>query len=91
MPARPKKIKFLSNFELQLLLKGLNLQDKLNFDWLIFLIAKTGLRFSEAVALTPDDFDFTKQLLNVSKTFEITKNLVAFCQQKINLQLEKYN
>ncbi|WP_427902568.1 site-specific integrase [Mycoplasmopsis bovis] len=69
MPARPKKIKFLSNFELQLLLKGLNLQDKLNFDWLIFLIAKTGLRFSEAVALTPDDFDFTKQLLNVSKTW----------------------
>ncbi|UKS54463.1 site-specific integrase [Mycoplasma feriruminatoris] len=67
--AKPKKIKFLSNFELQLLLKQLNLKDKLNFDWLIFLIAKTGLRFSEAIALTPDDFDFTKQLLNISKTW----------------------
>ncbi|WP_330219827.1 hypothetical protein [Mycoplasma capricolum] len=66
--AKPKKIKFLSNFELQLLLKQLNLKDKLNFDWLIFLIAKTGLRFSEAIALTPEDFDFTKQLLNISKT-----------------------
>ncbi|EXU60779.1 site-specific integrase [Mycoplasma mycoides] len=67
--AKPKKIKFLSNFELQLLLKQLNLKDKLNFDWLIFLIAKTGLRFSEAIALTPEDFDFTKQLLNISKTW----------------------
>ncbi|SYV96250.1 Uncharacterised protein [Mycoplasma putrefaciens] len=31
-PAKPKKIKFLSNFELQLLLKQLNLKDSLNFD-----------------------------------------------------------
>ncbi|WP_036497633.1 site-specific integrase [Mycoplasma yeatsii] len=72
--AKPKKIKFLSSFELQLLLKQLKLTDKLNFDWLIFLIAKTGMRFSEAIALTPEDFDFSKQLLNVSKTWNYKEN-----------------
>ncbi|CAL59269.1 Tyrosine recombinase XerC [Mycoplasmopsis agalactiae] len=86
--ARPKKIKFLSNFELQLLLKELNLQDKLNFDWLIFLIAKTGLRFSEAVALTPDDFDFTKQLLNISKTWNY-KELGGFLPTKNKSSVRK--
>nr|WP_307925996.1 hypothetical protein [Mycoplasmopsis bovis] len=64
------------------MLKGLNLQDKLNFDWLIFLIAKTGLRFSEAVALTPDDFDFTKQLLNVSKTLKLQRIWWLFANKK---------
>ncbi|MDQ0567871.1 site-specific integrase [Mycoplasma yeatsii] len=72
--AKPKKIKFLSSFELQLLFKQLKLTDKLNFDWLIFLIAKTGMRFSEAIALTPEDFDFSKQLLNVSKTWNYKEN-----------------
>ncbi|PZV98692.1 site-specific integrase [Metamycoplasma auris] len=72
--AKPKKIKFLSSFELQLLLKQLKLTDKLNFDWLIFLIAKTGMRFSEAIALTPEDFDFSKQLLNISKTWNYKEN-----------------
>lgn len=38
-------------------------------DWLILLIAKTGMRFSEALALTPKDFDFSRQLLSVSKTW----------------------
>ncbi|WP_029608417.1 site-specific integrase [Mycoplasma simbae] len=66
---RKKKPKYLSQFELQLLLKTLKIEDKINMDWLILLIAKTGLRFSEAIAITPNDFDFSKQTLNVSKTW----------------------
>lgn len=65
-----KKKKFLSLFELQLLLKQLNLGEKLNWDWFILLIAKTGLRYAEAVALTPEDFDFQKQTISINKTWD---------------------
>ncbi|WP_215772479.1 site-specific integrase [Mesomycoplasma hyorhinis] len=67
-PAK-KRPKFLSLFQLQLLLKTLDLRTTINYDWLILLIAKTGLRYSEAIAVTPADFDFTKQILNISKTW----------------------
>jgi len=66
---REKKMKFLNQFELQALLKNLNLQNNINWDWFILLIAKTGLRFSEALALTPNDFDFSQQKLSVEKTW----------------------
>ncbi|BAP39318.1 site-specific integrase [Metamycoplasma canadense] len=64
-----KKVKFLSQFELQLLIKTLKLNETINLDWLILLIAKTGLRYSEALALTPQDFDFAKQTLTITKTW----------------------
>ncbi|MDH2999553.1 integrase [Chelonobacter oris] len=64
-----KKIKYLNQFELQALLNSLNLSPKLNWDWFILLIAKTGMRFSEALAITPDDFDFAHQTLQVNKTW----------------------
>ena len=64
-----KKVKYLSRYELQKLLADLTIGEEIDYDWLILLIAKTGLRFSEAVAITPADFDFTKQLLNVEKTW----------------------
>ena len=66
---RKKKIKFLNQFELQKLISDLNLNDKPNYDWLILLIAKTGMRCSEAVALTPNDFDFNRQYITVNKTW----------------------
>ena len=69
----PKKIKYLNQFELHTLLSGLDLHDKINWDWLILLIAKTGMRFSEALALTPKDFDFTHQTLSISKTWDYKK------------------
>lgn len=50
-----KKPKFLNQYELQSLLKELELNNEINWDWFILLIAKTGLRFSEALALTPKD------------------------------------
>lgn len=65
----PKKMKYLNQFELHTLLDTLELGGEINWDWLILLVAKTGLRFSEALALTPRDFDFSHQLLSVSKTW----------------------
>lgn len=67
-PAKKKK-KFLSQYELQMLLKNLTLGDTVNWDWFILLVAKTGMRFSEALAITPQDFDFAHQTLSVSKTW----------------------
>ena len=64
-----KKPKFLSQFELQALLKNLILLDKPNWDWFIMLVSKTGLRFSEALALTPSDFDFTKHKIRITRTW----------------------
>ena len=65
-----KKKKYLSRYELQKLLTSLDLNSGLNMDWLILLIAKTGMRFSEAIAVTPVDFDFTHQTLSVNKTWD---------------------
>ena len=65
-----KKKKYLSRYELQKLLADLDLKSGLNMDWLILLIAKTGMRFSEAIAVTPADFDFTHQTLSVNKTWD---------------------
>ncbi len=71
---RDKKDKYLNQFELQKLISDLNLNSKINYDWMIYLIAKTGLRFSEALALTPKDFDFPHQILNVDKTWNYKEN-----------------
>jgi integrase len=65
----PKKVKYLNQFELHLLLNDLDLGGEINWDWLILLIAKTGMRFSEALALTPADFDFSHQQLSINKTW----------------------
>lgn len=65
-----KKIKYLNQFELHTLLAGLNLGKEINWDWFILLVAKTGMRFSEAIALTPKDFDFSHQSLSISKTWD---------------------
>ncbi|NLW52943.1 MAG: site-specific integrase [Tissierellia bacterium] len=67
---RPKKHKFLNQFELHSLLNNLNLGSKISWEWFILLVAKTGIRFSEALALTPADFDFTRQVLNINKTWD---------------------
>lgn len=90
-PVREKKEKYLNQFELQKLIADLNLNQEVNNDWLIYLIAKTGLRFSEALAITPKDFDFPHQILNVDKTwnykenggFEATKN--SSSERKVQL------
>lgn len=65
-----KKIKYLNQFELHNLLASLELKDKVNWDYFILLVAKTGMRFSEALALTPKDFDFAHQTLSINKTWD---------------------
>jgi len=92
---RTKKQKYLNQFELQTLLSHLDLKSGINWDWFILLIAKTGLRFSEALALTPKDFDFSHQVLNVNKTWNYkgdggflpTKNLSSNRKVQIDWQL----
>ncbi|MDD5986435.1 MAG: site-specific integrase [Eubacteriales bacterium] len=67
---RQKKIKYLNQFELHTLLSHLELGNMVSWDWFILLVAKTGMRFSEALGLTPADFDFSHQLLNIDKTWD---------------------
>lgn len=56
------------------LLSNLNLGQEINWDWFILLIAKTGMRFSESLAITPKDFDFSKQSLSINKTWDYKGN-----------------
>lgn len=65
-----KKIKYLNQFQLQTLLSNLELKEEVNWDYFILLAAKTGMRFSEALALTPDDFNFRQQSVSISKTWD---------------------
>ena len=65
-----KKIKYLNQFELHTLICNLNLSNSISWDWFILLVAKTGMRFSEALALTPGDFDFPHQSLSINKTWD---------------------
>ena len=73
----------------------MELGKEINWDWFILLVAKTGLRFSEALALTPKDFDFSKQSLSVSKTWDYkgeggfmpTKNQSSVRKVQIDWQL----
>lgn len=71
---REKKIKFLNQFQLHTLICNLDLGTEINWDWFILLVAKTGMRFSEALAITPSDFDFSHQTLSVSKTWDYKGN-----------------
>lgn len=67
---RAKKIKYLNQFELHTLIAHLDIREEVNWDWFILLVAKTGMRFSEALAVTPGDFDFARQTLSVGKTWD---------------------
>lgn len=84
-----KKIKYLNQFELRALLNQLSLTDTVSWDWLILLIAKTGIRFSEALALTPDDFDFSKQIITISKTWNYKDPKGGFSPTKNSSSVRK--
>lgn len=66
---RPKKAKYLNEDQLTRLIATFQLDQGLNDDWLLLLIIKTGLRFAEALALTPADFNLDKGLLTINKTW----------------------
>lgn len=85
---RIKKTKYLNQFELHKLLSDLDLGPEINWDWLILLIAKTGMRFSEALAVTPADFDFSHQTLTIDKTWDY-KGKTGFAQTKNKSSVRK--
>lgn len=66
---RDKRPKYLNQFELRTMLAALQLDDDHLNDYLLLLVAKTGLRFGEALGLTPGDIDFQMQQINVEKTW----------------------
>ncbi|MCI5725558.1 site-specific integrase [Fusobacterium sp.] len=71
---RVKKKKYLNQYELKTLLTNLKITQEIDWDWFIMLVAKTGMRFSEALALTPKDFDFSHQMLSINKTWDYKTN-----------------
>lgn len=92
---RQKKARYLNQFELHKLLASLDLGEDIGWEWFILLVAKTGLRFSEALAVTPSDFDFTRQTLSITKTWDYkngggfvpTKNRSSVRKVQIDWQL----
>ena len=52
------------------------------------MVAKTGMRFSEALAITPEDFDFARQTLSISKTWDY-KGEGGFLPTKNNSSVRK--
>lgn len=73
-PPREKKQKYLNQFELHTLLANMEFKQEVSWEWFILLIAKTGMRFSEALALTPADFDFARQSISINKTWDYKKD-----------------
>ena len=71
-PPKSVKEKYLSKQHLESLIKTLEPGDEPNSDLLILLLAKTGLRFSEALALTPADFNFNDKRLRIVKALNYT-------------------
>jgi len=78
MLSTTKKKKYLNQSELQSLLKQLDLSSEVNNDWLILLTAKTGIRFAEALGVTPSDFDFKNSTLKIDKTWDYKGNAGGF-------------
>lgn len=77
-----QKAMFLSYHEWQVLINATKSSSN-SYDFIIYLSAMTGLRFSEVLGLTVKDIDFKNKLLTVNKTwdykyhtgFKPTKNL----------------
>lgn len=80
--SRKHKTKFLNQQELTKLLAQLNFDAEVSWDYFFLLIAKTGLRFSEALGLTPEDFDFHRLSLNVTKTWDYKSEVGKFAPTK---------
>lgn len=90
-----KKDKFMSLEELGKLIDTLDLSSLDTMDWTILILAKTGLRFAECMALTVQDFDFENLTVNINKTwnykngggFTPTKNISSVRKIEIDWQI----
>lgn len=87
-PAGEKKIKYLNQYELHKLLDTLKLDRDHKYDWLIYLGAKTGVRLSEAIGITPQDFDMSTQSLTINKTYDY-KDTCTFVPTKNKSSIRK--
>lgn len=83
------KIKYLNQQQLTKLLAQLNLGEELSIDYFFLLVAKTGLRFSEALGITPDDFDLSRLTLSVNKTWDYKSNKGSFSPTKNTASMRK--
>lgn len=79
---KPKKSKFLNLYELQLLIRHLELGSTVSWDWFILLVAKTGLRFAEALALTPEDINVEDQTINIRRSWNYKDHKGGFQKTK---------
>lgn len=86
---RKKKQKYLDAFELKLFLKELNLESEPNIDWLLLLLAKTGMRLGEALGVTKEDFDFERQQLTINKTWNYKDGIGGFQPTKNKSSVRK--
>ncbi|KRM89806.1 integrase [Fructilactobacillus florum DSM 22689 = JCM 16035] len=86
---RQHKTKYLHQYELQGLLNELNLDDNVSWDYFILLVSKTGLRFAEALGVTPQDFDFTHQVLTINKTWDYKSHQMGFAPTKNKSSVRK--
>lgn len=83
------KIKYLNQQELTKLLAQLTLGDELSLDYFFLLIVKTGLRFSEALGITPNDFDLSRLTLSVNKTWDYKSAKGQFTPTKNTASMRK--
>lgn len=86
---RNKKPKYLNQYELHQMLDTLKLGKEADWEWFILLVAKTGMRFSEALALTPADFDFGHQMVSVNKTYNYKDKAGGFLPTKNKTSVRK--
>jgi integrase len=77
-----RKIKYLSCGELTALLSTLELENDPNWDWFILLVAKTGMRFAEALAFAPSDLDTVAGQIRVWHTWAYKSPAGGFASTK---------
>lgn len=77
-----KKNKFLQVDELKKLLAKLEITNEVSMDLLILLTAKTGMRYAEALGVTPKDFDFINNTLSINKTWGYKGSIGGFQKTK---------
>ena len=74
--------KYLSLGQLTDLLGVLDLDGSRAWDTFLYLVAKTGLRFAEALALTPADINPAQHTLTVSRTWDYKSAIPGFAPTK---------
>lgn len=80
--SRHHSAKFLSIAQLKQLFSVLDLSGRPIWDHFIYVVAKTGLRFAEALGLTPDDFVSDCGAVKVSKTWDYKSPVPGFAPLK---------